>query len=133
MTPVAPQEKPGPGGVSAATVRGGPLRAGKATVQLPHQALSGHARASAAADQHVLAQPAQRAHLHAHAHLPGQPPQLCNHPTLRLARAGTSERCRVQSSCFQITSDYYFKNLRKSLKTERQNIMSEFKIKRLET
>ena len=82
------QEEPGPGGVSAAPVGGGAVRAGEAALQLPHKALPRHAGARPAADQHVLAHPAPRAHLHAHAHLPGQPPQLRHHLALRMARTG---------------------------------------------
>lgn len=86
------QEEPGPGGEPTAAVGGGPVRPGEAALQLSHQALPRHAGAGPAADQHVLAHAAPRAHLHPHAHLPGEPSQLCHHPALRLAWTGRLDR-----------------------------------------
>lgn len=89
------QEKPGPGGEPAETLRGGPVRAGEAAVQLSHQALPRHVGAGTASDLYILAHTAPWAHLHPHAHLSGQPSQLCYYPALCLARTG---RCRTPVS-----------------------------------
>lgn len=83
------QEELGSGGESAQAFRGGPVRAGEAALRVPHQTLSGHVGAGAAADLHLLAHAAPWAHLYPHAHLSWQPPQLCHHSSLRLAWTGT--------------------------------------------